>query len=104
MRRPSEPSSVRSDTRARTAALKSGGGVSKEVKKTVKFRGNRRVVMKGLRGKRGGSINLGRTNNRAWLGALIVGEGSIFNKPSKTRSPCLAIKMLDKAAIDKAAE
>src|SRR5712691_350297 len=104
MHRRSEPSSVRSGTESRTAALESGRGVSKEVKKTVKSRGSRRVVRKGLRGKHGGSISLESTKDRAWLGALIVGEGSIFNKPSKTRSPCLAIKMLDKAAIDKAAE
>ncbi len=78
--------------------------MSKEVKKTVKSRGSRRVVRKGLRGKPGGSISLESTKDRAWLGALIVGEGSIFNKPSKTRSPCLAIKMLDKPAIDKVAK
>ena len=48
-----------------------------------------------------GKINLDAMEDRAWLGALVVGEGSIFNKGT-SRQPCLSIKMCDKSAIDKA--
>jgi len=49
-------------------------------------------------------INLDAVEDRAWLGALIVGEGSIFTKKrGKSRQPAVSIKMCDRSAVAKAA-
>ncbi|MDA4116982.1 MAG: hypothetical protein OK455_01395 [Thaumarchaeota archaeon] len=61
---------------------------------------------KGLRGKPGGDIRLGNTEDRAWLAALIVGEGSIHTRGKKgkvSRQPCIVVRMQDSEAIEKAA-
>lgn len=62
--------------------------------------------LEGLRGRRGGEINLDKVDDRAWLAGLIIGEGSFFAASvagRKGRIPELAIAMQDEQAIDRAA-
>jgi hypothetical protein len=64
-----------------------------------------RIVRKGMRGKRGSQLTLSDVDGRAWLAALIVGEGTIFTRGARgkiVREPRLAVKMQDKEALDKA--
>ena len=62
------------------------------------------MVLKNGSPKSLGRISLDAVEDRAWLGALIVGEGSIFNKNrGKSRQPTLSIKMCDRSAVAKAA-
>jgi DNA-binding MarR family transcriptional regulator len=70
-----------------------------------KLRGIENLGKSGFRGRRAGSLNLERTENKAWLAALIIGEGSVylrFRYRGTTTYPCLAIRMQDKEAIDRA--
>ncbi len=58
-----------------------------------------------MRGKHGSEFNLGKVEDRAWLGALTVGEGSFFARSQQgkaTLQPEFAIAMQDVDAIQKA--
>ncbi|HMD78887.1 MAG TPA: hypothetical protein VKF39_02770 [Nitrososphaerales archaeon] len=62
-------------------------------------------ALEGLRGRHGGRIRLESVEDKAWLGALSVGEGSFFGRESRSNhilTPCLEIAMQDEEAIDKA--
>jgi len=76
---------------------------------TWKPRGNRKHAKRQSRKGRGGEINLGKAEDRAWLGALIVGDGSIYATGSKNAQgkkhlyPMVSVIMCDRSAIEKAA-
>ncbi len=59
-----------------------------------------------MRGHRGCPIELDRIEDRAWLGALVTGEGTAWARTvvnTKVRQPYLVLAMQDKEAIMKAA-
>jgi hypothetical protein len=67
---------------------------------------SKRVALEGFQGRRGGEIHLSKIEDKAWLGALTVGEGAFFVRSSPERptlTPSLEIAMQDEQAIDKAA-
>jgi predicted transcriptional regulator len=107
---PVEPSisSVRPDTGSqtpvsRTTELPNPAREPTPQKTRRKIRKNRGV------GKPAGRINLDTMEDRAWLGALIVGDGSIYAKGDKNihgkkfLRPVVSAIMCDKYAIQKAA-
>jgi len=98
-------SPVRSETKFLAHGQANGINTSKALPKFLTTNQRGRVVRKGLRGKLGGEIRLSKEEDRAWLGALVVGEGTTSTRKSGgTRlQPYLAIRMQDKDAVDIAA-
>lgn len=102
-------SSVRPDTGSQTSVSRTGDKSGDAANKTKAQKPRSRIAKSHGIGKPAGRINLDAMEDRAWLGGLIVGDGSIYASGNKNAYrkklllPMVSVIMCDKLAIQKAA-